>query len=1313
MQLISQTMMRQLTSRMALAATLIVAAWSQPAISAPVGISNIPLINTRVTVKPNLMFILDNSGSMARNFMPDELGNGDNGYTGKYGFWSSQCNGTAFNPNEPYTPPVRADGTSYPNAAFGAAYTDGYDTTSSTANLANRYYYIYTPTTNSPAPMSWTYSSSGAVDTSTTFYSECMSDIGSAPGSARFTQVIVTSTSAEAQKYANWFSYYRTRRLLMRTATGLAFNGLSSDYRVGFTAISDTGITGSMFLDVADFDATQRSDFYTKLYSTTGSGYTPLRASLSKVGRYFANAISGQTYDPIEYSCQRNFALLSTDGYWNNNAETGSYRAYRLDGSTMVGQQDGLELRPMYDGANVVSTTVTPTTTVVRRDTVTQRSTPTTYTRYRWVTGTSRTGAIQVTRQTRTITVVQDTTVTTDTTTTSTRTVVTTNGAVTSDQTTTNNSVANVGSPVVTLVSTTDSGWVNGSTSSKTLSSSTQFNTAGLQLSSTMYANSCNSSTGNTTIGAGGCGFTTSSSAVAGTSAVGTASVISGPTATVVSTTGPTVGIATTTVTSTGGSSNSLADVAAYYYNTDLRSTMANNVRATATDPATHQHLTTFTVGLGVRGTLAYDRNYLTQTTGDYARIRGIATPTLNWPIPSAGDDATHIDDLWHAAVNGRGQYFSATDPATLSDAIETTLRRVTEASGAGAAAAASTLTPVSGDDWIFLPTYSNAPTWNGDIRAFRFTFSATGEIISPDTSEGRELWSARSVLESRTTARRILFNSGGSLGDFTYANLTTAGLASSFDNRCTTAVPNLSQCGTLTTAARAKVTGDNLVRFLAGDKSLYLNAADIDNRAFRSRAYLLGDFMNGSPVYSGKPPFRYADAGYSAFVEAKKNRTKVVFAPANDGMLHAFKVATDGTGGTELWAYVPTGVIPDLWHLADDAYEANHRYYVDGSVNVSDVFDGTNWRTILIGGLGGGGRSYYALDVTDPENPSLLWEFTDDNLGLTYGNAIVAKLPTAISTTPQGTWVVAFTSGYNNGTVGDGRGRLYVRNALTGAEVITLNTGAGSAATPSNLGKINAWTESATNNTALRFYGGDMLGNLWRFDYADQVVPAGSEAFLLARAINADNAVQPITTKPILYELTNGGTRTAVVAFGTGRYLGSDDLTNTDVQSIYAIKDSLTATGLGNLHSAGAGLVRQTLNASRLVASPATVDWTASNGWYVDLDQSSKERVNVDGTPLAVGVIGFASTVPTGDACDQGGRSYLYQFNMTTGNVVKVDSYNALIVGIGRVVSINGTVSGTVTKQDRTFETSESPRISGGPSSGNVKRTSWRELVD
>src|SRR5205814_7359222 len=145
-------------------------------------------------------------------------------------------------------------------------------------DLASGSYSKYYNYTGSQTRMGWTYTASGVI-TSTTFYKECMSNIGNAPGSGVFTAVDMTAaSSSNQQNYANWYSYYRTRRLLMRTSVGRAFINLNNNYRIGFTTISDTGVTTgtNKFLDIGDFDATQKTAFFSSLYTATGGGNTPL-----------------------------------------------------------------------------------------------------------------------------------------------------------------------------------------------------------------------------------------------------------------------------------------------------------------------------------------------------------------------------------------------------------------------------------------------------------------------------------------------------------------------------------------------------------------------------------------------------------------------------------------------------------------------------------------------------------------------------------------------------------------------------------------------------------------------------------------------------------------------------------------------------------------------------------------------------------------------------------------------------------------------------------------------------------------------------
>ena len=154
----------------------------------------------------------------------------------------------------------------------------------------------------------------------------------------------------------------------------------------------------------------------------------------------------------------------------------------------------------------------------------------------------------------------------------------------------------------------------------------------------------------------------------------------------------------------------------------------------------------------------------------------------------------------------------------------------------------------------------------------------------------------------------------------------------------------------------------------------------------------------------------------------------------------------------------IPSSVLPNLYKLADDDYtHGGHQFYVDGTPSVGDIWTGGAWKTILVGGLNAGGKGYYALDVTVPGVPPVpMWEFkqnpaclpggrprravgntADCNLGLSFGKPVITKL--------AGTWVVMFTSGYNNlngaSNGGDGGGFLYVLNAVTGAIIYKIPT--------------------------------------------------------------------------------------------------------------------------------------------------------------------------------------------------------------------------------------------------------------------------------
>ena len=321
--------------------------------------------STSGVVKPNVSFVLDTSGSMAWTHAPDE----SQPFATKYGYKSSQCNSIYYSPNISYVPPKNADGTNFPNAVFTAAYNDGYDTTSGTRNLSSAFI-AYDNTTSfgagtDTAQAAYYYTYSGTqtfnyTNTSSTFYKECNSSIGSSPGSGVFTKVVVSASSGpggtdERQNFANWFTYYRVRIMMMKSGAGRAFSTIGANYRVGFMTIYTTpsnSTTDPGYLSISDYSTTQKTNWFTKLYSQDPGGSTPLKKALSMAARNMAGLVGP---DPIQYSCQQNFIILTTDGYWNSGTPNG----VKLDGTTSVGNQDGAPMpRPMYDG-NVSGSTDT------------------------------------------------------------------------------------------------------------------------------------------------------------------------------------------------------------------------------------------------------------------------------------------------------------------------------------------------------------------------------------------------------------------------------------------------------------------------------------------------------------------------------------------------------------------------------------------------------------------------------------------------------------------------------------------------------------------------------------------------------------------------------------------------------------------------------------------------------------------------------------------------------------------------------------------------------------------------------------------
>lgn len=789
------------------------------------------------------------------------------------------------------------------------------------------------------------------------------------------------------------------------------------------------------------------------------------------------------------------------------------------------------------------------------------------------------------------------------------------------------------------------------------------------------------------------------------------------------------------------GTGNTLADVAAYYLNTDLRTgvTGANECKSysgtnadvcgnssnVAVKPDEKQVMKTFTLGLGASGYMQFSPTYLTDTSGDFYAVKEGSTPnggvcswqaggSCNWPAP-VSNTLTTVDDLWHAAVNGGGTYFSAANPTALYTGLSSAIKSLDGQIGAAAAATTSNPNVSAGDNQVFVSNFKSSE-WSGELRSQRIDID-TGVV-----SSGPPDWSASDLLDAKASRTIYMYTSSGAskLKEFSWSTLSATEQAYFSQAYVSTAGRALSQfCAfgayCLSAADQAAAAGEPLVNFLRGDRG---NEGDLteSSKYYRKRTHRLGDIVNSEAVYVSKSLVNFTDADYDAFKSTADARQGVVYVGANDGMLHAFRA----DNGEELWAFVPTAVLPDFYRLADKQYATQHQYSVDGTPVVQDVYFGGTWHTLLVGGMGAGGRSYYALDVTDPTSPKALWEYTDTNLGLTMGKPEIGKLQ-------DGTWVVVFASGYNNVSPGDGVGRLYVVNAGTGALIRTISTGVGSTGTPSGLTHIRAWVDNSDlDNTMMRVYGGDNLGNLWRFDINDNVGAAGYDAQRIATLKSSTGVSQPITSRPELGTVGNY----VMIFVGTGRYLGQSDLNDSSAQSIYGIKDALTATDIGDPRLATNHFVQQTMTAGtcpvgsnacasgqvvRTNGTPNPVNLATNGGWFVDLPQS-RERVNTD-PQLALGTLVVTSNViDSGNVCTVGGSSWANFFDYRTGAAVD-SAKNVTSVSLGDAVATRpALIKLPNNKVISLFRLSDDRTVSAPtptPSTSNVtRRLSWRDLL-
>lgn len=405
-----------------------------------------------------------------------------------------------------------------------------------------------------------------------------------------------------------------------------------------------------------------------------------------------------------------------------------------------------------------------------------------------------------------------------------------------------------------------------------------------------------------------------------------------------------------------------------------------------------------------------------------------------------------------------------------------------------------------------------------------------------------------------------------------------------------------------------AECLGPDLIAANAGDcaSSLMLWNLGQANGSLPDRVdNQLGAVYHSAPKAIGRPEALTADAAYAVFQRADETKASgprplVMYAQTVDGQLHAFKVATNNPGdpnpvnsleNNEIWSFIPPHALASIHAM----YPNTPQILADGPIAIRDIpFERTAaqaaassapYRTVLVASGGQGGGYYYALDVTDPYNPTFLWQLSRDETGNRLFSDIAAGEP-AIAMVGIGTGVnrrevaVAILPGGEGQPVAGSCGRQetifdyidvdinptpkYQPRASTrcwqagpsrSVTIVSLEDGeilrtfrgvpgdgpasiTGSLVDDSDLDAPILGAVAFPNGTgqiANRAYLNDQDGTVWRIDMASTDPAAWRldllfDAYSLPSDVAADG--QPIATLPVVALDTQGNT---VVLFSTG----------------------------------------------------------------------------------------------------------------------------------------------------------------------------------
>ncbi|MBO9662415.1 PilC/PilY family type IV pilus protein [Dokdonella sp.] len=1163
-------------------------------------------------VAPNVVLTFDDSGSMGRNYMPDQRpytgaswGGTDQQNTAGSAIYSGSdsspylcagaidprvtdatnpkswaMNGVYYNPNVKYDPPLKADGTAFPNSVFTSAWDNGI--------LANR---PDSPTSSTRRNLGVTADGRFCGKLTAGYYrlKDTVTLTLGTDGKISNTGTLYTASNwqwvslpvAEQQNFANWYSYYHTRYTASVTAVSRAFSTFDRNIRVAWQNINTRQLAAATgifpFENVSG--AQTRTNFYTWLFSTTVGGNTPNQTAADRVGTFFQRDTGASDTNPYwerslgkELSCRKNFHIQMTDGLWNNSVVT-------------VTQTDNAEAT-LPDGR--AYSTSADTSKIFWNELSNGQKTMADIAFHYWATDLRP-------------------------------------------------------------------GFKNNEQTKLKVRPYLADRTTGV--------------TGSTPLTAG----------------------------------------------------DNWLDNLELYWNP-------------ANDPATWPHLVQFMIGFGVDGTIR-------KTADNYLKLRkgGLQWPKLQGNSPYS-DTAEKIDDMWHAAINSRGEFFAASNPSELIQALQKIIASVVAQSTSSTPASVS-LPILTGGNSGYKGGYDSS-SWSGTFLRYELDAAGTPATVKWDAGcllTGGLCADPAGTNTTRDPNDRIIVTSNGTGTGvpFRWTSLS-AGQQNALNQK-----PGAAAACTGGTSPNCDGYGSIRLDYLRGKRT---NESATATPSLRVRASVLGAVVNGEPAYVSSPRSGYhdmfptgspeveagAEGSYASYQNQQRSRRPMTYVGANDGMLHAFDAET----GAEAWAYVPNLLLQNGRLAKSTVRDAGLTPGVDSRPREADVFVNGKWRTILLGSLRLGGRGIYVLDVTNPtmgdESSAAgsggvpMWEFTSGtvpsadgdqpcavgsrscaSLGYTYDSANVARLHY------QNKWVAVVSSGYfpSNADAAAAPGdrteaaakrtSLLVIDLETGKLIREIPTSGAPQSRPAGFKTFGLSTpmvyDLGSDEVDDIVYAGDLAGNLWRFDLSSDQLDDWKVDLMFTSYGNG--GAETVGDQPFVFNptaLRDPATRRPILVIGTGKYLGSDDRTSSiPEQAFYGIRDygpESPAYPIKVSQLVTQNMTQDATNTRRITGfekptevvsdvppmrlagvdpdtQAPTIISVMAHGWRIrlDVDTEKGERAQRRALPFATGNIALLyGLIPkSDDPCDPGARYSIMAVDGGTGAAITTSGGNGNGQGI------------------------------------------------